>query len=99
MVDAAHGDQSAARDGDGPCRAGLATGGLAARSTPMSKAELRAGDLLLNLAPGRAGHVVIFDHWTDVSMTGYVGYEQSLDGGTHHRTFRTRTLALAQKRW
>jgi hypothetical protein len=29
--------------------------------------------------------VVIFDHWTNATMTSYVGYEQSGDFGTHHR--------------
>jgi hypothetical protein len=68
---------------DGP---GLDTAGLAAASTPIDKVELRAGDLLINQSAGGAGHVVIFDHWTDGAMTSYVGYEQSGDGGTHHRT-------------
>ena len=64
---------------------GLTSAGLAARATPIQKAELRAGDLLINPAPDLAGHVVIFDHWTDASMTSYMGFEQSGDGGTHHR--------------
>lgn len=64
---------------------GLDTGGLAAHSTPIQKTDLRTGDLLINPAPGGAGHVVIFDHWTDSTMTSYIGYEQSGDGGTHHR--------------
>jgi hypothetical protein len=58
---------------------------LAEQSTSISQAELRAGDLLINPAPGAAGHVVIFDHWADAAMASYVGYEQSGDGGTHHR--------------
>jgi hypothetical protein len=37
------------------------------------------------MAPDLAGHVVIFDRWTDATMRAYVGYEQSGDGGTHHR--------------
>jgi hypothetical protein len=61
------------------------TAALAARSTPVTKADLHAGDLLINPAPGSAGHVVIFDRWTDTTMTSYLGYEQSGDGGTHHR--------------
>jgi hypothetical protein len=65
---------------------GLDTAGLAARSTPIPKADLRAGDLLINSASGGAGHVVIFDRWTDVTMASYVGYEQSGSGGTQHRT-------------
>jgi len=36
-------------------RPGLDTAGLAARSTPISKADLRGGDLLINPAPGQAG--------------------------------------------
>jgi hypothetical protein len=64
---------------------GLDTAGLAAHSTAIAKADLRAGDLLINPASGGAGHVVIFDRWTDDTMTAYVGYEQSGDGGTHHR--------------
>jgi hypothetical protein len=64
---------------------GLDTIALAARSTPIPKADLRAGDLLINPAPSGTGHVVIFDHWGNGAMTTYVGYEQSADGGTHHR--------------
>src|SRR5947209_17680627 len=44
---------------------GLNTGGLAARSTPIPKAELRPGDLLIDPAPNGAGHVLIFDRWAD----------------------------------
>lgn len=65
---------------------GLNSTGLAARATPIPKTDLRPGDLLINPAPDLAGHVVIFDHWTDAAMTSYVGYEQSGDGGTHYRT-------------
>lgn len=64
---------------------GLDTAALAARSIKIPKAQLRAGDLLVNTASGPSGHVVIFDHWVDATMTSYVGYEQSGDGGTHHR--------------
>jgi hypothetical protein len=64
---------------------GLNTAGLAARSQPLSKADLQPGDLLINPAPGGQGHVVIFDHWTDASMTAYIGYEQAGSGGTYHR--------------
>jgi hypothetical protein len=65
---------------------GLDTAQLAAHSTPINQADLQPGDLLINPAPGGAGHVVVFDHWTTPAMTGYVGYEQSGDGGTRHRT-------------
>jgi hypothetical protein len=64
---------------------GLDTAGLAARSTPIQKTDLRPGDLLINVAAGAAGHVVIFDRWTDATMSSYLGYEQAGDGGTHHR--------------
>jgi hypothetical protein len=64
---------------------GLNTAGLAARSTPIPKAALQPGDLLINPAPGGTGHVVIFDRWADSTMINYLGYEQSGDGGTHHR--------------
>jgi len=67
-------------------RPGLNSAGLAARGIPIAKNDLQAGDLLINPAPDIAGHVVIFDHWTDATMTSYVGYEQAGDGGTHHRT-------------
>jgi hypothetical protein len=64
---------------------GLNTAGLAVQATPIQKTELRPGDLLINPAPDLAGHVVIFDHWADAAMTSYMGFEQSGDGGTHHR--------------
>jgi len=64
---------------------GFDSAGLAARSTPISENDLRPGDLLINPAQEGAGHVVIFDHWADPAMGTYVGYEQSGDGGTHHR--------------
>ncbi|OIV38665.1 hypothetical protein BIV57_04560 [Mangrovactinospora gilvigrisea] len=48
------------------------------------KAQLRPGDVLLNKAPGRHGHVVLFERWTDESHTSYLAYEQS-PGGTKHR--------------
>jgi hypothetical protein len=64
---------------------GLDTGALAAGSTPISTLQLQAGDLLINPGAGPAGHVVIFDRWTGADMSSYLGYEQSGDGGTHHR--------------
>jgi hypothetical protein len=64
---------------------GLTTAELAARAIPIPKSALSPGDPLINPAPDLAGHVVIFDYWTDPTMTSYVGYEQSGDGGTHHR--------------
>jgi hypothetical protein len=64
---------------------GLTSRDFAARARPIPKSALSAGDLLVNPAPDLAGHVVIFDHWVDDTMTSYLGYEQSGDGGTHHR--------------
>lgn len=64
---------------------GLNTSGLAATSTPIEKTDLQPGDLLINTAPNLRGHVVLFERWSDASMTSYYGYEQSGDGGTHHR--------------
>ncbi|GIH02913.1 hypothetical protein Rhe02_09800 [Rhizocola hellebori] len=64
---------------------GLNTAGLAARSRRLEKFDLRAGDLLINPTPGGQGHVVIFDRWTDATMTSYIGYEQAGSGGTYHR--------------
>jgi len=73
---------------DGP---GLNTSGLAGRSTIISKSELLPGDLLINTAPDLRGHVVLFERWTDASMTSYYGYEQSGGGGTHHRVIRVHS--------
>jgi hypothetical protein len=64
---------------------GLDTAALAAGSIPISKAQLRAGDLLINPGTGPAGHLVVFDRWTGPGMDSYLGFEQSGDGGTHHR--------------
>lgn len=64
---------------------GLTTAELAAKSTPITQAELQPGDLLINPAPNLNGHVVLFERWTDPSMNSYWGYEQSGDGGTHYR--------------
>lgn len=67
---------------------GLDTAALAARSTPIAKTDLAPGDLLINPAPGSAGHVVIFERWAGSAMSSFLGYEQSGDGGTHHRVIR-----------
>jgi hypothetical protein len=67
---------------------GLVTGQLAdsSVSTPITRDTLQFGDLMINPGSGSSGHVVIFDKWADAGHTQYVGYEQSGDGGTHHRT-------------
>jgi hypothetical protein len=70
----------------GLAQPGLDTSGLARVTTPIGKDQLLAGDLMLaEDAGGRQGHVVIFERWADSAMGSYVGFEQSSDGGTHHR--------------
>ncbi|MEV6848842.1 NlpC/P60 family protein [Actinoplanes sp. NPDC051411] len=64
---------------------GLTTVDLAARSTVLTKIDLKPGDLMINPALNLQGHVVLFERWADPSMTSYWGYEQSGDGGTHYR--------------
>lgn len=64
---------------------GLDTAALAARSTPIPRESLRAGDLFINPAGASAGHVVIFEVWAEATKSACLGYEQSADGGTHHR--------------
>jgi hypothetical protein len=51
---------------------------------PIAASELRAGDVLLNTAPGSAGHVVLFDRWANPQHTAYIGYEQSPGVTKHH---------------
>jgi hypothetical protein len=63
----------------------LTTASLAAQSRLIGKTDPRPGDILINTAPDLKGHVVLFQGWTDASMSAYLGYEQSGDGGTHHR--------------
>ncbi|MGW2043726.1 FG-GAP repeat domain-containing protein [Streptomyces sp. NPDC001858] len=56
------------------------TGDLDTYATRISKSELRKGDMLLfhNTAnPTNGSHVVLFERWTDSSMTSYVGIEQT----------------------
>ncbi|BFV56766.1 hypothetical protein KCMC57_up18700 [Kitasatospora sp. CMC57] len=53
-------------------------------ATVIAKDQLQAGDALLNDAPGSAGHVVLFDSWTDSSRTSYLGYEFTPAGVQHH---------------
>ncbi|WP_328479079.1 NlpC/P60 family protein [Actinoplanes sp. NBC_00393] len=63
---------------------GLNTSGLAAHSTVIDKMQLRPGDLLINTAPNLRGHVVLFERWSDQSMTSYYGFEQTGGSGTLH---------------
>lgn len=53
-------------------------------SFPIAKDDLRPGDMLLNPAPGTAGHVVLFAAWADETHTRYYGYESSPSGGGAH---------------
>ncbi|MER7828269.1 hypothetical protein ABTX85_37620 [Streptomyces sp. NPDC096097] len=56
------------------------TGDLDTYADRISKNELRKGDMLLfhNAAnPVSGSHVVLFESWTDSSMTSYIGIEQT----------------------
>ncbi|MBV2153159.1 hypothetical protein [Kitasatospora sp. SUK 42] len=50
-----------------------------------SKEDLKPGDALLNDASGAAGHIAIFNGWTDGTHTSYDAYEFT-GSGVHHRT-------------
>lgn len=51
--------------------------------------ELKPGDLVIDAAGSNTTrHVVIFEKWNNKAKTSYTAYEQSGDGGTHHRTQR-----------
>jgi hypothetical protein len=63
---------------------GFSTSGLVARSTRITKEELRPGDMIINPPDGPAGHVTLFERWTDTSMTRYLAYEQAGGRGTLH---------------
>ncbi|MEU0341274.1 FG-GAP-like repeat-containing protein [Streptomyces bobili] len=56
------------------------TGNLDTYATRISKSQLRKGDMLLfhnTSNPTSGSHVVLFERWTDSSMTSYVGIEQT----------------------
>ncbi|WP_156391573.1 MULTISPECIES: hypothetical protein [unclassified Nocardioides] len=57
------------------------TASLPSVAHPISKGELRAGDIML-----RAGHTLIFDRWANPSRTSYWAYEQERPGrvAVHH---------------
>lgn len=65
---------------------GLTTVTLPEVSHPIAKDDLRPGDILLNTAPGAAGHTLIFAGWADESHTRYFAYEESGSKGAHHAT-------------
>ncbi|WP_330275665.1 hypothetical protein OG205_08360 [Lentzea sp. NBC_00516] len=64
-------------------------------SKPISLAELRWGDIIVNTvgdtADGR--HVVIFEKWADPYRTAYHAYEQR---GVHGTTYRVLRYGLSQ---
>ncbi|WP_143261780.1 NlpC/P60 family protein [Allokutzneria sp. NRRL B-24872] len=67
---------------------GTNTVGLAqSYTTKITKADLKAGDVLLDWhGTKRTRHVVLFDKWTSASRTHYWGYDQSgSQGGTAYR--------------
>jgi hypothetical protein len=56
---------------------------------PITWKDLKAGDAIGFLGRGSigdAGHVMLFEKWANSTHTAYWVYEQSGDGGTHHRT-------------
>ncbi|QEU79655.1 C40 family peptidase [Streptomyces subrutilus] len=60
------------------------TGDLDTYANRITKSELRKGDMLLfhNAAnPVNGSHVVLFESWTDSSMTSYIGIEQTRPHG------------------
>lgn len=73
---------------------GTNTVGLASRSIsrPIAMKDLKPGDLVIDAkGTNTTRHVVIFEKWNDAAHTSYTAFEQSGDGGTHHRT---RTYGL-----
>ncbi|MGW1997356.1 hypothetical protein [Embleya sp. NPDC001921] len=65
---------------------GLTTVTLPEVSHPIGKDDLRPGDILLDTAPGAAGHTLIFAGWADAAHTTYHAYEESASKGAHHGT-------------
>lgn len=79
----------------GPNTEALAT---STYTRPMaSMANLKKGDLVIDkTGSSTTRHVVIFEKWTSSAKTSYWAYEQSGDGGTHHRT---RTYGLGSDQY
>ncbi|MFB7279166.1 FG-GAP-like repeat-containing protein [Streptomyces hydrogenans] len=50
----------------------------------ITKAELKAGDALLDDDSGADGHIVLFEEWATADKTSYWGYEFT-PSGVHHR--------------
>lgn len=65
---------------------GLDTVGLLQVSVDIDRADLLAGDILLNAGDAKATrHVIIFHEWADPDRTAYWGFEQAIGTGTVHR--------------
>ncbi|NUU23953.1 MAG: hypothetical protein HOV68_20985, partial [Streptomycetaceae bacterium] len=65
---------------------GLTTDTLDQVAHRIDKKDLLPGDVLVNTAPGAAGHTLIFAGWTDGSRTRYFAYEESGGKGAHFGT-------------
>ncbi|MEU0935303.1 MULTISPECIES: hypothetical protein [unclassified Embleya] len=65
---------------------GLTTVTLPEVSHPIGRDDLQPGDILLNTAPGAAGHTLIFAGWADAAHTTYHAYEESGAKGAHYGT-------------
>ncbi|WP_053685117.1 FG-GAP-like repeat-containing protein [Streptomyces sp. XY593] len=53
---------------------------------PITKAELKAGDALLDDDAGSSGHVVLFEKWANSDRTQYWGFDFT-PSGVHHRVY------------
>lgn len=65
---------------------GLTTDTMDQVAHRIGKEDLLPGDVLVNTAPGAAGHTLIFAGWTDASHTRYFAYEESGGKGAHFGT-------------
>ncbi|WP_436771805.1 hypothetical protein [Yinghuangia sp. YIM S09857] len=65
---------------------GLTTDTLPQVSHGIDKDDLLPGDILVNTAPGAAGHTLIFAGWADAAHTRYFAYEESGGKGAHFGT-------------
>lgn len=67
-------------------RGGLNTVDLAGISVPITKDDLRPGDLLIDLTGDHTTrHVTVFGGWADTARTRYWAHEQCSGHGTVHR--------------
>lgn len=65
---------------------GLTTDTMEQVAHRIDKDELLPGDVLVNTAPGAAGHTLIFAGWADETHTRYFAYEESGGKGAHFGT-------------